>query len=262
VSDRAFRLLTYALAGCFALLLLGPLLALLLHGAPGRLLPALASTRTLSAIGLSLVTATLATAIAVIGGLPLAWLLRRPGSRAARWIGSLCELPMVLPPAVAGLALLLALGPYSPAGLLLGRLGVGQVPLTPAAVVLAQVLVAGPLFLRAARSAIGAVPERLFQASALLGGGEWDGFRRIMLPLARPGLLGGALLCWARAIGELGATIMFAGNLPGRTMTMATAIFIDWQTDLDAAIALAIVLLLVSGSAILAARRLAGSSAP
>ncbi len=262
MSDRLFRALTILLAGCFGLLLLGPLVGLVMQGAPARLLPALVAPRTLSTIALSLASAGLATLLAVIGGLPLAWLLRRPESRAARWIGGLCELPMVLPPAVAGLALLLALGPYSLAGRLLERLGLGQVPLTPAAVVLAQVLVAGPLFLRAARSAMTAVPERLLQASELLGGREWDGFWRIMLPLARTGLLGGALLCWARAIGELGATLMFAGSLPGRTMTMATAIFIDWQTDLDGAIALAIVLLLVSGSAILAARRLAGSAAP
>ena len=257
MNDRAFRGLAIVLGALFGMLLIGPLATLVLHGSPGRLATALGQTRTVSAIALSLATATIATMVAIVGGLPLAWLLRHPHGRAARWLGWLCELPLVLPPAVAGLALLLALGPYGPGGRLLTRLGWGQVPLTPAAVVLAQVLVAGPLFLRAARSAMAAVPERLLHASALLGGNEWDGFRRVLLPLAKPGLVGGALLCWARAIGELGATLMFAGSLPGRTMTMATAIFVDWQTDLDAAIALAIVLLIVSGFAIFGARQLA-----
>ncbi|MCC7494169.1 MAG: ABC transporter permease subunit [Fimbriimonadaceae bacterium] len=258
MSDRLFGCALRLLAGCYAGLVALPLLALLLHATPATLAAALRSPVVWQAVGLSLLTATAATLLVVAGALPLAWLLTRQVTRWRGLLTTLLELPAALPPAVAGLGLLLAFGRYQLLGPWLTRCGLPPVALTPAAVVLAQMLVAGPLFLRAARAALEAVPPRVLQASAVLGAGEATTFRRIVLPLARPGLLGGALVTWARALGELGATLLFAGNLPGWTQTMPSAIFVTWQVDRTAAVSLSVLLLLLSAGALLLARRCAG----
>jgi molybdate transport system permease protein len=262
VKPALFRGLLTVLAAAFAAFLLLPLAALALSASPVDLVSQLATTQVWSAVAVSLLTATVATALTVLGGLPLAYLLAGARGRGARALTVVLELPLVMPPAVAGLALLLAFGRYQGLGPLLARLGLPPLAFTPAAVVMAQMLVAAPLFLRSAQTAIAAVPPALGRASAVLGASEAVTLWRVVLPLARPGLAAGALLCWARALGELGATVMFAGALPGLTRTMTTAIFVAWAEDLRAAETLAVLLLALSLAALLAARRLTREARP
>ncbi len=255
MTDRWFRRLLFLPAAAYAGFMLVPLAALLGSAAPGRVSTALRSAELWSAVGLSLLAATAATGLAVLGAGAAAYLLVGAAGRLARLMATILELPLVLPPAVAGLALILAFGRYQPLGRALAAVGLPQLALTPAAVVLAQLLVASPLFFRAARTAFAGVPERVRQSSAVLGASEWTTLRRVVLPLAREGLAGGALLTWSRAVGELGATLLFAGSLPGRTLTMPTAIFVTWQSDMPAAVGLSVILLLCSMGALWLARR-------
>jgi molybdate transport system permease protein len=208
------------------------------------------------ALTLSLVT-TAASMVLIVGfGTPLAYLLARrrfPG----RWlVDTLVDLPIVLPPAVAGIALLMAFGRRGVLGGPLADLGI-TIPFTAVAVVFAQVFVAAPFFIRAARGGFERIEPDLEAAAADLGARPWAVFRTVTLPLARPGIAAGAVLAWARALGEFGATIMFAGNLPGTTQTMPLAIYGAYGSgDLPAALLLAVLLLLVS-VVILVASRLA-----
>lgn len=195
------------------------------------------------ALTLSLVTTAVAMLVIVGLGTPLAYLLARrrfPG----RWlVDTLVDLPIVLPPAVAGIALLMAFGRRGVLGGPLADLGI-TIPFTGVAVVLAQVFVAAPFFIRAARSGFDRIEPDLEAAAADLGARPGTVFRTVTLPLARPGLAAGAVLAWARALGEFGATIMFAGNLPGVTQTMPLAIYGEYGSgDLPAALLLAIILL-------------------
>jgi molybdate transport system permease protein len=151
----------------------------------------------------------------------------------------------VLPPAVAGLALLLTLGRRGWLGPTLSALGV-ELPFTTAAVVIASFFVAAPFFVRAARSGFMAVPREYEEAARVEGATEWDVFRFVTAPIAAPALFGGAILCWARALGEFGATIMFAGQFLGRTQTMPLAIYAALESDLDAAMGLSLLLLIIS----------------
>lgn len=200
----------------------------------------------LSALWLSLITATIATVISLLFGVPLAWLLARtefPGRRAVR---ALVTVPLVIPPVVGGVALLLVLGRNG----LLGRhldtwFGV-TVPFTPVAVVLAQVFVAMPFLVISVEGALRGADRRYEEAAATLGASRTTVFARITLPMVLPGIGAGAVLCWARALGEFGATITFAGNFPGSTQTMPLAVYMAMQRDPEAAIILSLVLLLVS----------------
>jgi molybdate transport system permease protein len=167
----------------------------------------------------------------------------------------LVDLPIVLPPSVAGLALLMAFGRRGLLGGSLEALGI-SLPFTTAAVVLAQVFVAGPLYVRAARIGFGAVDSQLEEAAVTEGANQWELFRHVMVPAALPALVSGALLCWARVLGEFGATILFAGNLVGRTQTMPLAIYIGFESDRGAALALSLLLVGVSASLLALLRRL------
>ncbi|MDA2813654.1 ABC transporter permease [Nocardiopsis sp. RSe5-2] len=227
----------------------------LLIGAPWRdLLPLAASPEVRGALWLSLSTATAATGVALLLGVPLAWLLARtdfPGRRAVR---ALVAVPLVIPPVVGGVALLLVLGRNG----LLGRhlyewFGL-SLPFTPAAVVVAQVFVAMPFLVISVEGALRGADRRYEEAAATLGATRWTAFRRVTLPMAAPGVLAGAVLAWARALGEFGATITFAGNLPGRTQTMPLAVYLAMQQSPEAAVVLSLILLLVS-VAVLAALR-------
>jgi molybdate transport system permease protein len=180
----------------------------------------------------------------------------------ARWRGpgralveSLIDLPIVLPPTVAGLALLITFGRRGVLGPPLGLLGI-ELPFTTSAVVLAQLFVAAPLFVRAATAGFGSVSREVTDAAQLDGASPWKTFRYVILPLTSPVLIGGALMTWARALGEFGATIMFAGNLPGRTATMPLAIYGEFERDLDSSIGLAIVLILASAAVLVLFRSL------
>jgi len=247
-----------ALASALLLaLLVLPVVSLLLRVPPGVLLERLQSPLVTQALLLSLLTSLASTLLVVGLGLPVAYLL------AGRWfvgkpvIEALIDLPMVLPPTVAGVGLLLAFGRVGLVGRFLAPLGI-TVPFTVAAVVLAQAFVAGPFFVNAARAGFEAVDPQYLRAAATLRSSAAYTFLRVVLPLSVPALLAGAAMTWARALGEFGATITFAGNLPGVTQTMPLAVYIALQSDLEAAVALSVILLVFSFTLLLALRNLPG----
>lgn len=227
------------------LFLLLPLAALLVR-APWRNLPhLLADPSVRQALTLSLVSASLATLLSLVIGVPLAWVLARlrfPGRRVVR---ALVTLPLVLPPVVGGVGLLYAFGNRGLLGPLLNSLGI-SLSFTTAGVVLAEAFVAMPFLVVTVEGALAASDQRYEQAAATLGASGWTTFRRVTLPLVGPSVAAGGVLCFARALGEFGATITFAGNLPGTTQTMPLAVYIALETDPPAAVALALVLLAVS----------------
>ena len=198
-----------------------------------------------SALRLSLLTSFSSTVLGVLAGTPLAWVLARVPFRGRPLLETLIELPIVLPPAVAGIGLLMAFGRRGLLGQWLVPFGI-ELAFTPMAVILAQLFVATPLYIRVATSAFRTVDPRWTQVAATLGATPWRIFRQVTLPLALPSLIGGAVLTWARALGEFGATIMFAGNFVGSTQTMPLAIYASLESDLNVALALALLLLLLT----------------
>lgn len=242
ISASAVLTAPAALAIGFLLL---PLLALLVR-APWPALPRLLGEPTVAqALRLSLVSASSATVISMLLGVPLAWLLARRSFPGRRLVRALVTLPLVLPPVVGGVALLDAFGRRGLLGPPLRAVGV-SIPFTTVAVVLAEAFVAMPFLVVTVEGALAAADRRYEEAAATLGAGGWTSFRRITLPLIAPSVAAGAVLCFARALGEFGATITFAGNLPGTTQTMPLAVYLALETDPDAAVALAVVLLGVS----------------
>ena len=233
-------------AGLGLAFLVLPLVGLLVR-APWATLPErLTAPGVLTALRLSLVTATIATVVCMLLGVPLAWLLARvefPGRRVVR---ALVTVPLVLPPVVGGVALLLVLGRRGLVGSWLYETFGVSLPFTTAGVVVAEAFVAMPFLVIAVEGALRGADARFEEAAATLGAGRWTTFRRVTLPLVAPGIAAGAVLCWARALGEFGATITFAGNFPGRTQTMPLAVYLALETDLDAAIVLSLILLTVS----------------
>lgn len=229
------------------------LLPLIAHALPGSAADFLSTLRTPEvgeAIGLSARTTALTTAIALLAGTPVAYLLARRRFRGRAIVETLIDLPMTLPPAVAGIALLFAFGRRGLFGHALSDAGI-EVAFTQAAVVMAQTFVAAPFYVKAAVAAFAGVERELEQAAALDGASPLQGFRAVTLPLAAPALFGGAVMTWARALGEFGATIIFAGNFPGRTQTMPLAIYLGFEIDLRSAVTLAAILLLVSFAVLL-----------
>ena len=223
-----------------------PLLGLLMR-APWRGLPLILSDAgVLDALRLSLVCATSAAIVSLVLGVPLAWLLARSRSRLAPLLRALVTLPLVLPPVVGGVALLLAFGRDGMAGQWLDRWFAVTLPFSTAGVVMAETFVAMPFLVLAVEGAFRAADEGFEEAAATLGASRLVVFRRVSLPLVAPSVLGGTVLAWARALGEFGATITFAGNVPGRTQTMPLAVYLAMESDPQAAIALSLVLLGVS----------------
>jgi molybdate transport system permease protein len=220
----------------------------------GGLLQALARPLVLDAVRLSLVSTLLVLLLTLLFGSPLALFLARSRFRGIGVIDSIVDLPIVLPPAVAGLALLLTFGRRGLLGGPLGAIGL-ELPFTTAAVVLASLFVAAPFYVRAARAGFLSVARELEEAARVEGATELQVFRYITAPVAAPSLLGGAILAWARALGEFGATIMFAGQFQGRTQTMPLAIYAALESDTDAAIGLSIVLLAISFALLVLFRR-------
>jgi molybdate transport system permease protein len=235
------------LPGLLALaFLLVPLVGLLAR-APWSTLPQqLTSAGVGQALRLSLITATLATAVTLLLGVPLAWLLARTDFPGRRIVRALVTLPLVLPPVVGGVALLLALGRNGIVGRWLDAWFGITLPFTTAGVVIAEAFVAMPFLVISVEGTLRAADPRYEEAAATLGASRFTAFRRVTLPLIAPGIAAGAVLAWARALGEFGATITFAGNFPGRTQTMPLAVYLALQNDPDAAIALSLVLLAVS----------------
>lgn len=217
---------------------------------------ALREPTVIAALQLSLSTTLFSTALGILAGTPLAWLLARTEFRGRTLLETLIELPIVLPPAVAGIGLLMAFGRRGLVGQWLAPFGI-ELAFTPAAVILAQTFVAAPFYIRAATSAFRAVDTRWTQVAATLGATPWRIFWQVTLPLALPGLVGGAVLAWARALGEFGATIMFAGNFAGSTQTMPLAIYASLERDLNVALTLALLLLLLTFALLLLLRLLA-----
>jgi molybdate transport system permease protein len=198
------------------------------------------------ALRLSLTCATSATAICLVLGVPLAWLLARtefPGRRFAR---ALVTVPLVLPPVVGGVALLLVFGRRGVVGSYLDSWFGITLPFTTAGVVVAEAFVAMPFLIIAVEGALRGADPRFEEAAATLGASRWTAFRRVTLPAVAPGIAAGAVLCWARALGEFGATITFAGNYPGTTQTMPLAVYLALEQDPESATVLSLVLLVVS----------------
>lgn len=200
----------------------------------------------LSALWLSLVTATVATVVSLLFGVPLAWLLARTEFPGRRVLRALVTVPLVIPPVVGGVALLLLLGRNGLLGRHLDTWFGLTIPFTPVAVVLAQVFVAMPFLVISVEGALRGVDRRYEEAAATLGADRTTVFTRVTLPMVLPGVAAGAVLCWARALGEFGATITFAGNFPGTTRTMPLAVYMAMQRDPKVAVVLSLVLLLVS----------------
>ena len=226
-------------------LLVVPLVALLLKVTPGVLVRAFGDSATVQAVGLSLATSTATLLVIVVLGTPLAYVLARRRFRGRSIMAALIDLPTVLPPAVAGVALLMVFGRRGFAGQWLAHLGI-QIAFSPVAVVLAQTFVAAPYYIKSASLGLSAVSNDLLEAAALAGASPWQTFLKISLPLAWRSMASGAALSWSRALGEFGATIIFAGNYPGRTQTMPLAVYIGFEIDMGQALTLAVVLLTVS----------------
>jgi molybdate transport system permease protein len=255
LSDRhsgwVFVIPGVLLAALFGL----PILALAVRAAGSDFLASITAPYALHALRLSMVTSLISLAVTVIFGTALAYSLARHKFALKPWVELLIDLPVVLPPSVAGLALLMAFGRNGLLGPFLGLLGI-SIPFTMPAVVMAQTFVAAPLYVRAARIGFAEIDVQLEEAAYVEGASQWQLFREVMLPLAGNAIISGAILCWARALGEFGATILFAGNLEGVTQTMPLAIYIGLERSLGAAIALAVMLVIVSTALLLLTRRL------
>jgi len=233
-------------AGAAAALFALPLAGLLWKAPWSKAWPALTSEEAGQALRLSLVTSVSATALALALGVPLAWVQARVEYRGRSLVRALTTLPMVLPPVVGGTALLLALGRRGLVGPQLDRVGV-HLPFSTAGAVLAEAFVAMPFLVLTVEAGLRTSDRGLEEAARTLGAGRWAVFRSVTLPLVRPSLLAGGVLCWARALGEFGATITFAGNLQGKTQTLPLFVYVKLESsDPGSAIVLSLVLLAVS----------------
>jgi molybdate transport system permease protein len=245
-------LLAVALTFTGAFLLL-PVLAIFLEVSPGRLLDELQGDVALDAARVTLKTNGIALALIVLFGTPSAYLLATRRFRGRTLVVTLVELPLVLPPAVAGIGLLVAFGREGLLGGTLHAAGI-SVGFTQLAVILAVMFVASPFYIRTAIAAFEAVDETMLDAARTLGAGPARTFFRVALPLAGGGLGAGAALAFARGLGEFGATIMFAGSLQGVTQTVSLAIYQEFDVNLDAALAISALLVLVSGALLLSVK--------
>jgi molybdate transport system permease protein len=230
-----------------------PIVALLVSARPAEVLEGLRANEARAAIALSAWTSLLSTAVIFVLGTPLAYVLARRPRGFGRVVEALVDFPLLLPPAVAGVALLMAFGSAGLAGGALEAAGV-RLPFTSAAVILAQVFVACPLYVRAASIGIRGIGPELAEAAEIDGSSTWDTFRRIQFPLAAFAIAEGLIVSWARALGEFGATLIFAGNYPGTTQTMPIAIYLGFEFDFAVALALSALLLGTSLLVLLLAR--------
>jgi molybdate transport system permease protein len=218
-----------------------PLIALFLRITPGEFVAYLKQPQVLQAVLLSLFTTVAATLVSILLGTPLAYAIGRGSFRYPRLVDTLIDLPLVLPPAVAGVALLMTFGRRGLLGGALDFLGI-QIPFTPLAVVMAQTFVSASFYIKSAALGFASIDPELEQAAGLDGASNWQTFRFVVVPLSWTALLSGGVMTWARALGEFGATIIFAGNYPGRTQTMPLAIYIGFELDLDVALTLSVIL--------------------
>jgi molybdate transport system permease protein len=231
-----------------------PFLALLARTPWSDLASLLRSDQVSDALRLSIITSVCATGIALVLGVPLAWMLARVEFPGRALLRGIVLLPMVLPPVVGGAALLFAFGRRGMVGQwVYDRFDI-LLPFSTAGVIVAETFVAMPFLIITVEAALRSVDRRFEDAAATLGAGRWMTFRRVTVPMIGPSLIAGAVLCWARALGEFGATITFAGNLQARTQTMPLAVFLALEDNRDAAIALSLVLVAVSLAVLVALR--------
>ena len=252
-SSGAPRVVSTLLGGLLVAFLVLPMLALALSTSLREIGAGLANPLFARALWLSLRTTATSLVICVTLGVPLAWWLATSRSRLVRLIEVLVQLPIVVPPAVIGVALLQAFGARGLLGPLLSSLGV-QLPFTPAAVVLAQVVVSAPFFVQAAANAFREVELDLLIVARTLGASATAAFFRVAVPVALPGLAVGACLAWARALGEFGATLIFAGNMSGRTQTLPLAIFTALESNVSVAVVVSLALIAIGSVLLLALR--------
>jgi molybdate transport system permease protein len=259
VSSRPWfaALLVAALSVTLVFLVL-PVVAIFTHTSPADLISSLGDASATDALRLSIETSAIAMAIIVVFGTPAAYFLATRDFRGKALVVTLIELPLVLPPAVAGIGLLASLGPGGFLGPALQDAGI-PLSLNTAAVVVALTFVASPFYLRQAQAAFAALDRSWLEASRTLGAGEARTFRRIAIPAATNGLAAGLALSWGRALGEFGATLMFAGSFQGITQTAPLAIYGNFATDFNGALALSAVLVAVSGALLLTVKFLAGA---
>jgi molybdate transport system permease protein len=246
-------LLGAALAIALAFLVI-PVVAIFTNTSPSKLIGKLGDPVATDALRLSLETTTIAVALIVLFGTPAAFLLATRAFPGRPVVMTLVELPLVLPPAVAGIALLAALGPHG----ILGGVFWSSLDLQTSAVVVALTFVSAPFYIRQAQSSFESIEHSLLDASRTLGSGEAATFVRVAIPVAVPGLLSGLALAWARALGEFGATLMFAGSFRGITQTVPLAIYDQFPTDFSAALALSAVLVIVSAALLLTVKLIPG----
>ncbi|HWQ04280.1 MAG TPA: ABC transporter permease [Longilinea sp.] len=236
----------FVLPGLLLLILLGlPLIALFIRAIGVDFLSYAISETALTALKLSLFTSLVSVSVSLLIGTPLAYVMARwefPGKAALQ---ILIDLPIVLPPSVAGLALLLAFGRNGVFGGALMSIGI-SLPFTTVAVIIAQTFVSAPLYVRSASIGFAAIDPQIEEAAHVEGANQWQLFSRVMFPLARRALASGAVITWTRALGEFGATIMFAGNLEGVSQTMPLAIYLGFERNLNVAIVLSVLLVMVS----------------
>jgi molybdate transport system permease protein len=254
ISQRSEWLFVLPSLLLLALLAL-PVMALLWRAGMDGMFAFITQSSAVAALQLSLFTSTISVFLAIITGTPLAFVLARRKFIGKTFLELFIDLPIVLPPSVAGIALLIAFGRQGVFGAWLSQFGI-TLPFTTTAVVLAQTFVSAPLFVRAARIGFAEIDHQVVEAAYVEGSNEWSLFRFIMFPLAGRAILSGAILAWTRAIGEFGATILFAGNLEGVTQTMPLAIYLGLERSLGVALALSTLLVFVSFLLLLLTRRL------
>lgn len=261
---RRSSLFAALLTLCLALVLVFltvPIVAIFVNVPPGTLISSLGDGEATDALRLSLECTAIAVGVIVVVGTPAAYLLATRAFRGRELVTTLIELPLVLPPAVAGVALLAAVGPHGILGRPLNDAGVELVFQT-AGVIVALVFVSSPFFIRQAQTAFGAVDPAWLEASRTLGAGEARTFARVAVPAAIPGLASGLALAWGRALGEFGATLLFAGSLRGVTETAPLAIYSLFAADFPAALALSAVLIAVSAALLLSVKLVFGTAVP
>lgn len=241
LSGQLWRLLALPLLLFIAI----PIFSIFTRTSPADFIRNLNERQVLQAITLSLATSTISTLLTLVFGTPVAYLLANRKFRGYTLVDTLVDIPTVLPPSVAGVALLMAFGRRGLLGAFLASRGI-TIPFTFMAVVMAQMFIASPFYIKAATIGFSGINNELKQAAALDGANRLQVFRYIVLPLSANSLLSGSVMTWARALGEFGATIIFAGNFPGRTQTMPLAIYIGFEIELNVALTLSIVLICFS----------------
>lgn len=250
-SEWLFVLPSFLLLALLAI----PVLALLWRAGMDGMFIFITEPGAIAALRLSLSTSTVSVLIAIATGTPLAFVLARRKFIGKSFLEMVIDLPIILPPSVAGIALLIAFGRQGVFGVWLSAFGI-SLPFTTTAVILAQTFVSAPLFVRAARIGFAEIDHQIVEAAYVEGSNEWQLFRFVMFPLTGRAILSGAILAWTRAVGEFGATILFAGNLEGVTQTMPLAIYLGLERSLGIALALSTVLVFVSFLLLFVTRRL------